>query len=306
LLRGDGASGIERAMLKYALFALTAIVAGFGIWFWRLPGPHQLNLADRWWLGPAEHDAPPQVGLSYGEHARQRLDIYKPAGDGTKPVLLFFHGGSWRDGDRAGYGFVGRAFAARGFVTVIADYRKYPEVKFPDFVKDAAAATQWVHGNIARHGGDPDRVFLMGHSAGAHLVSLVANDPQWLSLFGADDTIIKGTIALAGPHDFYPFTNEAAQAALGDWPDPEATQPISYVRADAPPMLLLHGEQDKTVKVRNSRMMAKAIEGKGGIVELKTYADIDHADIIMAVARPFRSKATIVEDVLSFAAKFAP
>jgi acetyl esterase/lipase len=287
-------------MFKYALFALIVVVAGSGIWFWRLPGPHQLNLADRWWPGSAEHDLPPQVGLSYGEHARQRLNIYRPAEDGAKPVLLFFHGGSWRDGDREGYGFVGRAFAARGFVTVIADYRKYPEVKFPDFVEDAAAATKWVHSNISGHGGDPDRIFLMGHSAGAHLVSLISTDRKWLRQSGNDARIVKGTVALAGPHDFYPFTSDAAQAALGDWTKPEETQPIHYARADAPPMLLLHGDRDQTVKVRNSKAMAKAIEAKGGAAQLKIYAGVDHADIIMAIARPFRSKAPVIDDILRF------
>jgi acetyl esterase/lipase len=287
-------------MFKYALLTLIAVVAACGIWFWRLPGPHQLNLVDRWWPGPVEHDIPPQVGLSYGGHARQRLDIYRPADEDPRPVLVFFHGGSWRDGDREGYGFVGRAFAARGFVTVIADYRKYPEVKFPHFIEDAAAATKWVHGNISGHGGDPDRIFLIGHSAGAHLASLISADPKWLWQSGTDVRIVKGTIALAGPHDFYPFTGEAAQAALGDWPKPEETQPIHYARADAPPMLLLHGDGDQTVKLRNSKAMANAIKEKGGDAQLKIYAGVDHADIVMAIARPFRSKAPVIDDILRF------
>jgi acetyl esterase/lipase len=287
-------------MLKYALIAIFMVLAGLGLWFFRLPGPNQLELADRWWPGAAEQAGAPRLGIAYGQGARQRLDIYQPEGAGPKPVLLFLHGGSWRDGDSAAYAFVGRAFAARGFVTVIADYRKYPSVKFPDFVEDAAAAAYWTHKNIDRFGGDPDRLFVMGHSAGAHLAALVAMDPKWLKQHGADHDIIKGVVGLAGPYDFYPFTNEAAQAALGDWPIPNETQPIFFARSDAPPMLLLHGDQDETVKPRNSTAMAAVMRDVGGVATAKIYPGIDHADIVMAIARPFRKKAPVIQDAIAF------
>ena len=289
-------------MIKYIFIALLLALVGSGLWFWSKTDPQKLDFADRMAPGPAEYHKAPLTNVAYGDDARQKLDIYlpKPNAVGGSAVLIFFHGGSWRDGEREGYGFLGRAFAARGFVTVIADYRKAPRVRFPAFVEDTAAAIAWAHANIAKHNGDAERIFVMGHSAGAHIAMMTALDPQWLAAKNLTPDVIKGVIGLAGPYDFLPLTTESSQIALGQWPDLTETQPITFARADAPPLLLLTGDKDTVVKPRNSKILSAKIQALGGQQQLQIYPDVDHADIIMAVARPFRQKAPVVADVVNF------
>lgn len=289
-------------MIKFILSALLLALIVSGLWLWNKTDPQKLDFADRMAPGAAEFTEPPMTGIAYGVDARQKLDIYAPTPKAKSPlpVLIFFHGGSWRDGEREGYGFLGRAFASRGFVTVIADYRKSPKVRFPAFVQDTAAAIAWVNANIAKHDGDANRIFLMGHSAGAHIAMMAALDPQWLAANDLKTDVIKGVIGLAGPYDFLPLTSDSSQIALGQWPDLTETQPITYARADAPPLLLLTGDKDTVVKPRNSKALSDKIQALGGQQQLKIYPDVGHADIIMAVARPFRTKAPVVADVVNF------
>ncbi|MFN3621109.1 alpha/beta hydrolase [Sphingorhabdus sp.] len=289
-------------MIKYILIALLLGLVGSGIWFWTKTDPQKLDFVDRIAPGASEHMQAPLTGIAYGDDMRQKLDIYTPAEKaGTpRPVLIFFHGGAWRDGERDGYGFLGRAFASRGFVTVVADYRKAPTVRFPAFVEDTAAAVAWVHDNVAKHAGDANRIFVMGHSAGAHIAMMTALDPQWLAANNLKPDIIKGVIGLAGPYDFLPLTTESSKIALGQWPDLTETQPITYARADAPPLLLLTGDKDTVVKPRNSKILSAKIEELGGAQQLKIYPGVDHADIIMAIARPFRNKAPVIADIVNF------
>lgn len=291
-------------MGRIMLFGATILlVALFGLGLLRMAGPAQLDFADRLLR---RGEAPEMVrGIAYGTDAMQAYDLYSPAGIGKDcgskalPILVFFHGGSWRDGERSSYGFVGRAFAERGFHVVVADYRKMPAARFPAFVEDAAAVIAQVH-NRPPVCADPKRLFLAGHSAGAHIAMLAALDRKWLAAHQLDTSIIAGVIGLAGPYDFYPFTSEAARAALGQWPSPQETQPIHYARGDAPPLLLLTGDADTTVKPRNSRALAKAVSDLGGQASMRSYAGITHSGIVMAIARPFRSKAPVIEDVVAF------
>lgn len=289
-------------MIKYVLLTLLVAVIAFGGWFWMKTDPQKLDFADRIAPGAAEHKAAPTVGIAYGKDERQKLDIYVPEGEATRPypVLIFFHGGAWRDGEREGYGFLGRAFAALDIVTVVADYRKAPKHLFPAFVEDTASAIAWVDANIGRHKGDPDRLYIMGHSAGAHLVTMVALDPQWLAAKNLETSAIKGVVGLAGGYDFLPLTTDSSKIALGQWPRLTETQPITYARADAPPLLLLTGDKDTVVKPRNSTSLNARMNELGGKSELKIYPGIDHAEIIMAIARPFRKKAPVVGDVTGF------
>ena len=289
-------------MIKYIVFVFVLVLVGSGIWFWSKTDPQKLDFADRMAPGPVEYRQAPLTSIAYGDDARQKLDIYLPKqnADGGSTVLIFFHGGSWHDGKREGYGFLGRAFAARGFVTVIADYRKAPSVRFPAFVQDTASAIAWVHANISKYDGDADRIFIMGHSAGAHIAMMTALDPQWLAANNLTPNVIKGVIGLAGPYDFLPLTSDSSKIALGQWPDLTETQPITYARGDAPPLLLLTGDKDTVVKPRNSKILSEKIQALGGQQQLRIYPDVDHAEIIMAVARPFRQKAPIVKDVVNF------
>jgi acetyl esterase/lipase len=290
------------AMIKYVLLVFLVVVVAFGGWFWIKTDPQKLDFVDRVAPGAAEYKGTPTIGIAYGSDERQKLDIYVPVGKAEKPypVLVFFHGGAWRDGERDGYGFLGRAFAARGIVTVIADYRKTPKFRFPAFVEDTASAIAWVNTNISKHKGDPKQLFIMGHSAGAHIAMMTALDKQWLAAKNLDTGIIKGVIGLAGPYDFLPLTTDSSKIALGHWPNLTETQPITYARADAPPLLLLTGDIDTVVKPRNSRVLAAKMRELGGKEQLKIYANVDHADIVMAIARPFRKKAPVIADVTDF------
>ncbi len=237
--------------------------------------------------------------LSYGSDVRQRLDIYAPrtAGTGGRPVVVFFYGGSWNSGTRSGYAFVGRALAAQGFVVVIPDYRLVPAIRYPAFVEDGAAAVRWTKGHIAGFGGDPAKLVLMGHSAGAYIAAMLAVDDRWL---GHDRQAVRGLVGLAGPYDFAPFDVDVSRAAFGAWPRPEETQPVHWAGAGDPPALLLVGADDKTVLPRNSEALAARLRAGGVPVTLRAYPKLGHVGMILSVARPFRGRAPVVADVAAF------
>jgi acetyl esterase/lipase len=173
-------------------------------------------------------------GLAYGTHARQKLDVYPALGAaGAAPVIVFFYGGGWDSGRRQDYAWAGRALAAQGFLTIVADYRLVPEVRFPAFLEDCAHAVRWAQTNAARLGGDPQRIVLVGHSAGAYNAVMLALDQRYLAAAGVDASAIRGVIGLAGPYDFYPFDVAASINAFGSYPAPLQTQPVTFARADA-------------------------------------------------------------------------
>lgn len=239
--------------------------------------------------------------LAFGADRRQRLDLYRPAGGGTTarlPIILFLYGGSWSSGDKGGYGFVGRALAARGYLVAVPDYRLVPEVRYPAFLQDNAAAVRWVLANAVRYGGDPSRVVLVGHSAGAYNAAMLALDPRWL---GAERRAVKGWVGLAGPYDFLPLDGPVTRATFGQAGDLAATQPVNFASADDPPTLLLHGGKDRTVLPRNSERLGALLAGKGVQARVKLYPELGHVGIVTAIARPFRSRAPVVDDVAAFA-----
>jgi acetyl esterase/lipase len=240
-------------------------------------------------------------GVAYGPDPRQRLDVYAPAKmSGPAPVVVFYYGGGWDSGDRHGYAFVGEALAARGFVVVVPDYRLVPDVVFPAFVQDSAAAVRWTVDHIATYGGDPKRLGVSGHSAGAYNAMMVALDPQWLRQAGVDPDVVRAVACLAGPFDFLPFDVKASQRAFGSYRDPQATQPISFVHPGAPPAFLAYGTKDTTVRPKNSLNLAAALEAKGDVVELKAYPGLDHVAILLALSKPFRGKAPVLDDMTRF------
>lgn len=247
-------------------------------------------------------------GAAYGSDPRQKLDVYAPASRGAAslPVVVFFYGGGWVDGDRGDYAFAGRAFAARGFVAVVADYRLVPGVRFPAFVEDGALAVKWVRDNIAGHGGDPRRLALSGHSAGAYIAAMLALDTGFLTRAGVDPRIVRGAALLSGPYDFYPFTEQRGRDALGNWPRPAETQPISFARADAPPMLLMHGTADTIVRPGNSRSLATKLAALGAPVELKLYPGKNHVDTIKSLSPAFRGSTPALADSIAFLRRLTP
>lgn len=241
----------------------------------------------------------PQVvrGITYGQG--QQLDLYLPApSQRSAPVLVFFYGGRWQDGARDDYAFVGERLAARGVLTVVADYRQWPEVRFPAFVEDAAQAVGWAHANVAAHGGDPARIFVGGHSAGAHLAALLGTDARYLDAVGLRPAQLGGVIGIAGPYDFLPLTDDDLQEIFGPregWP---SSQPINFVDGDEPPFLLQHGDDDLLVWPRNSVSLQAHLQRAGVPVELCRYPDIGHIRILAALRYP--ALAPVLGDLLAF------
>ncbi len=238
-------------------------------------------------------------GLPYGAGARQRLDLYRPQQRGNLPVVVFFYGGAWAEGDRAMYRFVGTALAAAGFLTVIPDYRVFPEVRFPGFVEDAALATRWAEANAVMLGGDPDRLVLMGHSAGAHIAALLALDPRWLDRAGVDHRRLRGLVGLAGPYDFESNGGMRRQifAPARDYAE---TQPISFASAAAPPSLLASGQKDRVVDPGNSRRLAAKLRAAGAQVDLALYPHPSHESLIGAFSPALRFLAPVFRDCVRF------
>jgi acetyl esterase/lipase len=238
--------------------------------------------------------------LAYGTDARQRLDVYAPraAAARPRPVILFFYGGSWRSGSRRDYAFAARALAAQGFVVLVPDHRPVPEVVYPDFLRDCAAAVRWARKHAGAYGGDGERIVLIGHSAGAYNAIMLALDP---ALLGPDREAIRGVAGLAGPYDFLPLDDPATIAAFGRWPRPAETQPIAHAALGAPPALLLHGADDTRVKPRHSRALAARLEAAGADVRLKLYPRLGHVGILTALAIPFRRQAPVLADLARFA-----
>jgi acetyl esterase/lipase len=244
--------------------------------------------------------------VAYGPHPRQRLDVYAPEGTlgptqaRGYPVVVFVYGGSWASGDRRHYGFLGHALAARGFVTVIPDYRLVPEVTYPAFVEDAAAAVRWTRANAAAYGSDPERLAVAGHSAGAYNALMLASDPKYTDPASPDHLPLAAAVGLAGPYDFLPLDVRVTRRAFADAPDLPATQPVNIVTADGPPLLLAHGADDTTVRPANSRTLAQAARALGRDVQLRIYQRTGHAEILLAFSRLFRGAPPVLDEVTAF------
>lgn len=240
-------------------------------------------------------------GLEYGSHGRHRLDIYRPrAATGKAPVIVFFHGGSWQTGSRVLYPFVGHALAGRGYVTVIPDYRLYPDAQFPDFVEDGAEALAWTRRHIADHGGDPGAIAVMGHSAGAHLGALLVTDPAYLDHHGLSRSSLAAFVGLAGPYSFNPLKTESVRPVFAATPDIARARPFLMVRGGEPPMLLLHGRDDETVTLQNTEELARRVHEQGGFAEVVFYEGLGHIAIVTALARGLRWQAPMLEDIDRF------
>jgi acetyl esterase/lipase len=246
-----------------------------------------------------------EADIAYGPLARQRLDVYAPAppyaAGRSYPVIVFFYGGGWEDGDRAIYRFLGQTLAACGVVTVIPDYRVYPEVTFPVFMEDAARAVAWTREHISVLGGDPDRLFVMGHSAGAQIATLLVLDREYLQAAGMSAPV-AGVIGLAGPYDFLPLESATLKAIFGPESGWRRSQPIDYVAPGAPPMLLLTGSDDTTVDPANTRRLAARARAAGNPVTATVYPAVGHRMLIGAIARPLTFLAPVRRDVLDFIA----
>ena len=240
---------------------------------------------------------------AYGSDPRQKLDVYVPlkTSSSLAPVVVFFYGGSWNHGERKEYKFVAEALASRGILAVVADYRLYPQVRYPDFLIDSASAVAWTHREIAAYGGDPSRIFIMGHSAGAYNAAMLALDPRWLAAQGMTPAMIKGWIGLAGPYDFFPIKNPDAKPVFNHPNYPAGSQPIDYTSHGSPPAFLGAATTDDLVNPqRNTQQMADKLRAVGVAVEQKTYSRVNHVTLIGAFSWPLKWLAPVADDVAAF------
>ncbi|WP_446730950.1 alpha/beta hydrolase [Pseudomonas sp. CFBP 13710] len=241
-------------------------------------------------------------GVAYGADPRQKLDVYRPTRPLPEtPVVVFFYGGTWNSGERGDYRFVAQALAARGLLVVVADYRLYPQVRYPSFLEDGADAVAWTYRNIARYGGDVRRLFVMGHSSGGYNAAMLALDRHWLRDAGVPANALRGWIGLAGPYDFLPIENPEAKPVFFFPDSPPQSQPINQSLAGSPPALLIAATHDSTVDpVRNSEGLARRLRAAGVPVQERYYRRLNHRTLIASFAWPLRWLAPVLEDVERF------
>lgn len=240
-----------------------------------------------------------RVNLAYGADPRQKLDVYAPQMAQNRPVVIFWYGGSWQKGNKANYRFVGTTLAKLGFVAVLPDYRLYPQVTFPLFDEDGAHAVAWVERHVREFGGDPHRIVLMGHSAGAHTAAFLAFNHAFLQRFGAQSRDVVGLVGLSGPYVLVP-DSAALRAAFAapftekDW------QPIQFVDSHAPPTLLLHGLSDKEVLPRETVELHDALAREHVRVEMHLFPHRGHDDTLAPFALLARWRTPVVKEVAAF------
>lgn len=238
--------------------------------------------------------------VPYGPHPRQALDIYAPTeGAGPWPMIYFVYGGSWNLGNRRYYEFVGRALAAAGFVVVVTEYRLVPEIEYPVFLEDCALGFAHIVQHAAEYGGDPGRVALMGHSAGAYNAAMLLLSDRLLPRMGLAQHV-RALVGLSGPYDFYPFDVAVTLRTFAAVADPRSTQPVNLVRPSLPPVFLGHGAADTLVYPRNTVALAAKLREAGGEVVEKHYPAIGHAGTLLTLGAFSRRKAPILADIVAF------
>ena len=239
------------------------------------------------------------LDLPYGIDRRQRLDIIAPRQGTHRPVVIFWYGGSWDEGRKADYRFVGVALAERGIVAVIPDYRLYPQVTFPLFDEDGARAVAWVEHHVSDYGGDPSHIVLMGHSAGGHTAAFLAFNHEFLRKFDADSHDIAGLVGLSGTYVLVPDSD----MLRAEFPPPYTVrdwQPIQFVDSSAPPTLLLHGLADREVLPQEAIQLRDALKKVHVPVELELFPHRGHADTVASFAVMTRWRTPALQNVVEF------
>jgi len=241
--------------------------------------------------------------LPYGAAPRQLLDVYRPAQRHDLPVILFWHGGSWQNGSKDYYRFVGARLARQGFVVAIPNYRLAPEYPFPAFVEDAALAVRWVSDYARDYGGDPAHIFISGHSAGGHIALILALDDRYLRGVGLATSSLAGIVSIAGPTGLENLRGDGLEGVFpADAPDRDIS-PVALApnaRA-APPFLFISGLDDDVIDASNVARLADAIRAGGGQVTVRAYPATGHLGLLLAFSDSFAADADIAEDVAAFA-----
>jgi acetyl esterase/lipase len=235
------------------------------------------------------------------------LDVYYEKNMQAKPVVVYIHGGAWSQGDKLLFVNLGETLVSMGCVGVIINYRLSPAVTHPTHVEDCAAAIDWVRRNIVKYGGNPDNIFLCGHSAGAHLVALLALDSKYLQQYASTPGFINGVIALAGVYRLYkigsqpvpPFFADIFSIAFGD--DMETRQdasPVNHIRKDAPPFLVMFGENENRFMKRQSIDFFEELVDKGADGEIREIPQLDHVSIVTDIWEKDSELAEIIENFI--------
>lgn len=241
------------------------------------------------------------ANIAYGDLKRQQLDIYQPRHvNAALPVVIFFYGGSWDSGQKQDYKFVAEALASHGLLVVIPDYRVYPDVLFPEFMDDPARVAKWVKQNIQQFGGDSQRVFLAGHSAGAHIAVMLGVNAKYLAQVALKPGDFRGVIGLAGPYDFLPLKSARLKEIFGAESEQWKSQPINFVDGSNPPMQLMVGLKDDTVWPRNTFNLAAKIQQSGGQVEVVEFPTYHHIDMAAKLAKPLRGDGSLLKHMMEF------
>jgi acetyl esterase/lipase len=220
------------------------------------------------------------IAYTSGEnsHPRHRLDIYPPEGVDNFPCLMFVSGGGWSSGSKDWIAPVGTTLAAQGIGVITVDHRLAPEVTYSQQVEDLAHAFAWIKKNIVTYGGDPARLIIGGHSAGGHLISLLAMDRRYLEAPGYHSGDISGVILVSAVLD---VGDRFAESGGG-----EAASPLNHVRAGLPPFLLLSASDDLPDLPEQAQVMARALRAEGVLVERVVIDNRDHFNIIHHIGSP--------------------
>ena len=293
----------KRRATKWLIAAGLVALSAIGLWQWAVRSGSAATLDRVDALFTRERGVERAGALAYGRDPAQRVELWLPDGAvpvGGFPLLAFVHGGGWHSGAPADYRFVARAMGERGYATALIGYRLVPEGRYPAMLEDTAAGLRRALDLASQHDVATGSVALMGHSAGAYNVLMLGLEPRWLEAEGLTTDRIAGIVSLAGPADFFPFDKDSSRNAFGHAADPRATQPVTHVSPDAPPVLLMHGDADTVVRPRNSRVLAARLREAGAPVALAEYEGMSHAGIIMAFARPFDRDARVTARVMRF------
>ncbi|WP_407570815.1 alpha/beta hydrolase [Deinococcus altitudinis] len=243
--------------------------------------------------------------LHYGPDPRNLLDLYQPAARPDKteraPMLLFIHGGSWTNGDKNEYKFVGESFAREGYVTAVMSYRLAPVHPYPEYVQDGAQALKFMRDHAAEYGGDPDRLYVMGHSAGAFNAVELVDNARWLQEAGVPISAVKAVVGIAGPYS-YDYRGQPTANAFPKGSDPADVMPSFHVRKNAPANLLLVAGNDMVVDPSNGLKMQAALQAAGVPVTFTVLPGLNHYTIVGSLARSLTFLGKTRQEALDFMA----
>jgi acetyl esterase/lipase len=256
--------------------------------------------ADRFYRGcPAlTRDVAPHPSV------RTRLDAYQPAGASGCPVLLYVYGGSWNSGSKELYAPMAQRLLPEGLVVVIPDYTLYPAARFPQPVREIAAAIAWTLDHVHQFGGDPRRVVVAAQSAGAQIAATALLDPRWLAEFGHSAADVRGFFGISGVYDVAAearFTRRFrgyVTNVMGGTGNFAAASPITHVTAAAPPAMLIHGDADTTVPIRLSEAFHERLVAAGVPSEFICYRGGGHSGLLFEALA--QNPARLTTDLLRF------